>query len=70
LPGGDRFTCKPSKLGNDRNVYPAGLIAARMAIDAWASHTPDEVCAAAVGHAAEWHDQPHRGRRDMHELQR
>jgi hypothetical protein len=48
---------------------PRGVIA-RMAIDAWASHTPDEVCAAAVAHAAEWHAQPHRARRDMLKLQR
>jgi hypothetical protein len=48
---------------------PRGVLA-RMAIDAWASHTPDEVCARAVDHAAQWHEQPHRGRRDMHELQR
>jgi hypothetical protein len=48
---------------------PRGVLA-RMAIDAWARHTPDEVCAAAVDHAAEWHEQPHRGRRDMHQLQR
>ncbi len=48
---------------------PRGVIA-RMAIDAWARRSPDTVCAAAAGFAAEWHDQPHRGRRDMHQLAR
>jgi len=48
---------------------PRGVIA-RMAIDAWARHSPDTVCAAAVDHAAEVHQQPHRGRRDMRTLRR
>jgi|SRR5579859_7611063 len=48
---------------------PRGVIA-RMAIGAWAHRPADEVCAAAVDWAAEWHEQPHRSRRDMHTLQR
>ena len=39
-------------------------------IDAWARRSADTVCAAAASYAAKWHDQPHRGRRDMHTLQR
>jgi hypothetical protein len=48
---------------------PRGVIA-RMAIDAWAGRGVGRVCAAAADYAAQWHDQPHRARRDMHTLQR
>lgn len=46
---------------------PRGTLA-RMAIDAWAHRSPDRAVAAAVDYAAEVHQQPHRGRRDMYEL--
>jgi hypothetical protein len=45
-------------------------VPARLAIDAWARRGADQVCAAAAGYAAQWHEQPHRARRDMHTLQR
>ena len=48
---------------------PRGVLA-RRGIDAWARRSADTVCAAAAGHAKEWHEQPHRGRRDMHTLAR
>jgi hypothetical protein len=48
---------------------PRGVLA-RLGIDAWARRGADTVCAAAAAHAAEWHEQPHRGRRDMHTLAR
>jgi hypothetical protein len=45
-------------------------VPARMAIDAWARRGVDRVCAAAAEYAAQWHEQPHRARRDMRTLQR
>lgn len=50
-------------------LIPGGTVA-RTAIDAWARRSVDQVCAAAVDYAAQWHQQPHRGRRDMRQLQR
>jgi hypothetical protein len=47
-----------------------GGAAARMAIDRWARRSADRVCADAVAYAADAHEQPHRGRRDMYELRR
>jgi hypothetical protein len=47
-----------------------GGAAARMAIDPWARRSADRVCADAVAYAADAHEQPHRGRRDMYELRR
>ena len=47
-----------------------GGAGARMAIDRWARRSADRVCADAVAYAADAHEQPHRGRRDMYELWR
>jgi hypothetical protein len=43
---------------------------ARMAIDRWARRSADQVAADAVAYSADAHEQPHRGRRDMHQLRR
>jgi hypothetical protein len=48
---------------------PRGAIA-RMAIGRWARRGPDRVAADAVNFAADTHRQPHRARRDMHQLRR
>jgi hypothetical protein len=48
----------------------SGGVLARMAIDRWARRPVDQVAAHAVAYAADAHDQPHRGRRDMHKLRR
>jgi hypothetical protein len=48
---------------------PRGAIA-RIAIDRWARRSADRVAADAVAYAAAVHDQAHRARRDMSQLQR
>ena len=48
----------------------SGGVLARMAIDGWARRSADRVCSDAVAYAAGAHQQPHRGRRDMHKLSR
>jgi hypothetical protein len=50
-------------------TVPRGVLA-RLAIDRWARRSPDRVAAAAVAHAQEVHEQPHRARRDMRQLRR
>jgi hypothetical protein len=48
---------------------PGGVLA-RMAIDRWVHRAVEQAVAQAVAYGADTHDQPHRGRRDMHELRR
>jgi len=48
---------------------PGGALA-RMAIDRWARRSADRVAGDAAAYSADAHEQPHRGRRDMHELRR
>jgi hypothetical protein len=50
-------------------TVPRGVLA-RLAIDRWARRSADRVAAAAVAHAQEVHEQPHRARRDMRQLRR
>jgi hypothetical protein len=48
---------------------PRGVIA-RMAIDHWRRRSADRAVGDAVEYAVKVHDQPHRARRDMHQIRR
>jgi hypothetical protein len=72
-PGADREQWLAEQIAAARLPRPRAIprgTAARIAIDRWARRPADRATADAVAFAREWHEQPHRARRDMYRLRK